>query len=100
MQVERSLRAAHTLRLGDRQVEAVNASHARSAVGHELAKRQAFDQPWGCVYRLSGDRVYATLYSIGDLDVSKVAGRYGGGGHRNAAGFTVCLARWIEDFLP
>jgi hypothetical protein len=100
MQVERSLRAAHTLRLGDRQVEAVNASHARSAVGHELAKRQAFGQPWGCVYRLSGDQVHATLYSIGDLDVSTVAVRYGGGGHRNAAGFSVGLARWIEEFLP
>jgi hypothetical protein len=100
MQVERSLRDAHPLQLDGRQVEAVNASHARSAVGHELAKRQAFGHPWGCVYRLSGNRVHATLYSIGDLDVSTVAGRYGGGGHRNAAGFNVDLARWIEDFLP
>jgi hypothetical protein len=100
MQVERSLRSAHPLRLGDREIEAVNATHARSVVGHELAMRRAFGRPWGCVYRISGDRVHATLYSIGELDVSRVAGHYGGGGHRNAAGFNVGLARWLEEFLP
>ncbi len=100
MQVERSLRSAHALRLREQLVEAVNATHSRSSVGHELAKRQRFGCPWGCVYRISGDRVHATLYSIGDLDVAAVAGRYGGGGHRNAAGFDVGLARWLEEFLP
>ena len=100
MQVERSLRSAHALRLGEQQIEAVNATHSRSAVGHELAKRQLFGHRWGCVYRLSDCHVHATLYSIGDLDVAAVAGRYGGGGHRNAAGFHVGLAAWIEDFLP
>lgn len=30
-----------------------------------------------------------SLRSIGDFDVSAVAAGYGGGGHRNAAGFTL-----------
>jgi nanoRNase/pAp phosphatase (c-di-AMP/oligoRNAs hydrolase) len=29
-----------------------------------------------------------SLRSIGDFDVSELAKRYGGGGHKNSAGFT------------
>lgn len=35
-----------------------------------------------------GRRVYS-LRSIGDFDVSEIAKKFGGGGHKNAAGFTV-----------
>lgn len=98
IEVERSLRHAHALRVGDLNVEAVNAMHVRSAIGHELAKREAFGVAWGCVYRITGSEVHATLYSIGEVDVASVAKGFGGGGHRNAAGFTVSLRRWIEDF--
>ena len=51
------------------------------------------------MYRLTGDVVNATLYSIGDEDVASVATKLGGGGHRNAAGFTVSLERWLRDFV-
>jgi oligoribonuclease NrnB/cAMP/cGMP phosphodiesterase (DHH superfamily) len=98
MEVERSLKNASTIRIADDRVEAVNASVNRSATGHELAKRAAFGLAWGCVYRLKGEQIHATLYSIGDLDVAEVAARLGGGGHRNAAGFTVPLDRWLRDF--
>lgn len=97
--VERSLRNAAPLALGSRRVESVNASINRSSIGHELAKRKAFGEPWGCVYRIVGDRIFATLYSIGDFDVSAIAGEYGGGGHKNAAGFSVSLAEWVRDFV-
>lgn len=98
IEVTRALHTAHPVAVGTGRVEAVNSANLRSALGHELAKRARFDRPWGLVYRLSGDRVDATLYSIGDLDVSKVAGEFGGGGHRNAAGFSVSLRRWLDDF--
>ncbi|MCA9510975.1 MAG: hypothetical protein KC560_09750, partial [Myxococcales bacterium] len=68
-EVARAVRATTTLVIEGRRVEAVNASVHRSAIGHELAKRAAFGEPWGCVYRVNGDRVTATLYSIGDVDV-------------------------------
>ena len=71
-------------------------THLVCAIGHELAKRAAFGDPWGCVYRVVGERVFATLYSIGDLDVAQVATQLGGGGHRNAAGFSVSLPQWLE----
>ena len=77
---------------------AVNATLSRSNVGHELATQAAYGDPWGCVYRMTGDQVYVSLYSIGDFDVSEIAGEYGGGGHRNAAGFSVSLTAWVRDF--
>jgi oligoribonuclease NrnB/cAMP/cGMP phosphodiesterase (DHH superfamily) len=98
-EVERILPNAHRIWIGGRAVEAVNATQHRSALGHELAERKAYGVAWSCVYRIAGDLVHATLYSIGDVDVAAIATRYGGGGHRNAAGFTVPLARWLERFL-
>jgi oligoribonuclease NrnB/cAMP/cGMP phosphodiesterase (DHH superfamily) len=98
-EVERLLRSAHPVILGSRRVEGVNSALLRSLVGHELAKRMAFGEPWGLVYRLNGRRVDVSLYSIGGLDVSRIAREYGGGGHRNAAGFSVSLERWLADFI-
>ena len=98
-EVERLLRSAHPVILGSRRVEGVNSALLRSLVGHELAKRMAFGEPWGLVYRLNGPRVDVSLYSIGALDVSRIAREYGGGGHRNAAGFSVSLVRWLAVFI-
>jgi len=99
MEVERALQNAHPIALGTLRVEAVNARVQRSAIGHELAKRAAFGVPCGAVYRLTGERVDISLYSVGDFDVARLAARYGGGGHRNAGGFSVDLAAWMADFL-
>ena len=99
IEIEHTLREAHPIRLGRRRVQAVNAPKLRSSLGHELAKREAFGLPWGLVYRFAGGRVHISLYSIGDLDVSAVAAEYGGGGHRNAAGFSVPLADWLQRFV-
>lgn len=98
MEVRRSLKSAHPIAIGTRRAEAVNAHHNRALIGHELAKRAIFGEPWGVVYRVTGRRVDASIYSIGDLDVAKVASGYGGGGHGNAAGFSVSLERWLADF--
>ena len=97
--VQRLLRTAHRVRVGSRAVEAVNSAHNRAEIGHGLAERARFEEPWGCVYRINGRRVHASLYSIGDFDVSVIAGEYGGGGHRNASGFSVTLEYWLEMFL-
>ena len=98
-EVEHALQAAHPVAIGARRAEAVNARTLRAQIGHALAERGAFGVPWGAVYRIAADRVDVSLYSIGDLDVAAVAARYGGGGHRNAAGFNVSLARWLEEFV-
>jgi uncharacterized protein len=99
IEVERALQSAHPVQVGSRRAEAVNASLHRSKIGHELAKRAAFKLPWGLVYRVTGERVDVSLYSIGELDVARVAQAYGGGGHANASGFTVTLRRWLDEFV-
>jgi oligoribonuclease NrnB/cAMP/cGMP phosphodiesterase (DHH superfamily) len=99
MEVERRLEHARPVAIGTRRVEAVNASSNRSQIGHELAKRAAFGREWGLVYRVEGTEVFATLYSIGEVDVSAIATDYGGGGHRNASGFHVSLTRWMDEFV-
>jgi hypothetical protein len=99
MEVERRLEHAKPVALGTRRIEAVNASTNRSQIGHQLAQRALYGEAWGLVYRVEGTEVYGTLYSIGDLDVSKVALEYGGGGHKNASGFHVTLERWMKDFV-
>ncbi len=99
IEVQRTMRFAHPLALRGLRVESVNAQHHRSHVGHELAKRAAFGHPIGLVYRVAGTRVDVSLYSIGSVDVSAIARGYGGGGHRNAAGFGVSLDEWLRDFV-
>lgn len=99
IEVKRALQGVHTLHVDGRRMEAVNSRYVRSQIGHSLAERAAFGEPIGCVYRVAGSRVDASLYSIGDLDVSGIAESFGGGGHRNAAGFSVPLVRWLRDFL-
>ncbi len=99
MEVDRALSASHPVEVGSLRLEAVNARTQRAEIGHELAERRAFGTPAGAVYRLRGERVHVSLYSVADFDVSEIAARFGGGGHRNAAGFTVTLREWAEQFL-
>jgi phosphoesterase RecJ-like protein len=42
-----------------------------------------------CLLRGRGDEVKVSLRGKGDVDVNRIAARFGGGGHRNAAGCTV-----------
>ncbi len=99
VEVERALHQAHAITLGGLRLDAVNALYHRALIGHELALRKSHGHPAGAVYRVTGRRVDCSLYSIGDFDVAKIAARYGGGGHRNAAGFHVPLQEWIDRFV-
>jgi hypothetical protein len=98
VEIERALKNAHPIAIGNERIEAVNALHQRSAIGHALAKRARFGKAWGLVYRVSGTQVDCSIYSTGALDASAVATRFGGGGHRNASGFSVSLADWLKHF--
>jgi len=42
-----------------------------------------------CLLRVLGNSVKVSLRGKGDVDVQKIAAKFGGGGHPNAAGFTV-----------
>lgn len=57
-----------------------------SDVGHLLCKSGHI---FGATYHDRKDKRVFSLRSIGDFDVSEIAKKYGGGGHKNAAGFSV-----------
>ncbi len=99
IEVRRSLHGAHRIRLGDIELEAVNARQNRSLIGHELADRRRFGHPCGVVYRLTGSRVDISVYSIGEFDAGGIAASFGGGGHRNAAGFSMPLKDWLAKVV-
>ena len=42
-----------------------------------------------CYFEVEQNRFQYSLRSRGDFDVSEIAKKFGGGGHKNAAGFTV-----------
>jgi oligoribonuclease NrnB/cAMP/cGMP phosphodiesterase (DHH superfamily) len=99
IEVEQALHHAHPISLGRIRVEAVDSRTHRSRIGHELAKRSKYGTPCGVVYRLTGTQVDVSIYSVEDFDVSKLAAEFGGGGHRNASGFSVTLDDWIQRFV-
>lgn len=54
-------------------------------LGHELAlKTKSFSLLWN----ESGGRIRCSLRSAGKIDVSKIAKKYGGGGHKESSGFS------------
>ena len=73
------------------EVPVVNASMLFSEVGNRLCDLYP-DHPFSAYYldRADGFRQWG-LRSIGDFDVSEIAKRKGGGGHKNAAGFQEAL---------
>lgn len=68
-----------------------------SDLGHELANKSG---TFGLVWSMAGNgQVHCSLRSNGDYDVSAIAKAFGGGGHRNAAGFSTdidTLMGWLK----
>lgn len=89
MMVESHVKRAKRMRLIGREVMAVNCTSKEliSDIGHQLCKETGIGLVWWMDHH-NGQAVIS-LRSDGDVDVSEIAKRYGGGGHKNAAGFTM-----------
>lgn len=70
------------------KTKAVNSPVLRSEIGNVLSKKFG---PVGIVWRESKGKIRVSLRSNGKVDVSKLAAKYGGGGHKAAAAFTLNL---------
>lgn len=68
----------------------VNGALWRSEIGNMLTKQLP---PIGIVWVEKDGKRIVSLRSIGDTDVAKIAEKYGGGGHKNAAGFTISTSK-------
>jgi len=90
-------RAAIPFEPGSCQGLAVNTSVHMSEVGHELANQSG---TFGLIWYLGENgQAKVSLRSNGDYDVSAIAKQFGGGGHRNAAGFSIdvqTLLGWLK----
>jgi hypothetical protein len=86
MLVESTKKHAHPRNIAGYTVPVVNASlFMASEVCGELAE----GQPFAAMYAETATDVIWSLRSrVDGIDVSEVAKKFGGGGHRNAAGFT------------
>lgn len=78
-------------------VPVVNSPMFQSEIGNFLAQDNKFSIVW-YAGESENNFKYAQLSfrSIGDFDVSKIAGSFGGGGHKNAAGVRMPLQEWIN----
>jgi oligoribonuclease NrnB/cAMP/cGMP phosphodiesterase (DHH superfamily) len=66
----------------EEKILAVNSPILQSEIGHQLAK----DRPYGVVYSHNGTKfIYSIRSSDKLVDVSEIARRNGGGGHKGAA---------------
>ncbi|SDF23385.1 DHH family phosphoesterase [Phytopseudomonas seleniipraecipitans] len=81
------LKNARRLTIGGHDVPALNAPYfMASDAGHALTQ----GEPFAAVYSdTPKGRIFSLRSTDEGLDVSEIAKTYGGGGHRNAAGFTV-----------
>jgi oligoribonuclease NrnB/cAMP/cGMP phosphodiesterase (DHH superfamily) len=74
--------------IGGFQVPVTNSTGLSSEIGNRMAQ----GHPFAAVFFIRPDgKVVYNLRSTGDeaIDVSEIAHQYGGGGHKNAAGFTI-----------
>jgi oligoribonuclease NrnB/cAMP/cGMP phosphodiesterase (DHH superfamily) len=88
IQVSDHVKLAALRNVGGYLVPVVNATCYLSDIGDQLNANYP-DSPFAACYfdRADGRRQWS-LRSRGEFDVSEVAERFGGGGHRNVAGYT------------
>jgi len=91
-QVARMTASAEPVILDGVSALATNATAFHSEVGDELAARAPIGITWGWNGKRQGYVV--SLRSTGAVDVSQIAVKYGGGGHRNAASFVCDRLPW------
>lgn len=87
--VEHVIKRAYMATVDGHEVPVVNSDSYLSEVGSALCKEYP-DALFSGVWFTGKDGARKwSLRSVGEFDVSKVALKYGGGGHKNAAGFAV-----------
>lgn len=79
--------AAHRMTIAGHDVPVLNAPYFYSSdAGHILAQGEKFA---ACYWDQPDGRVFSLRSSEEGMDVSEIAKQFGGGGHKNAAGFKV-----------
>lgn len=83
--IDEHIKHAHKVTIAGHQVLAVNATVLFSNIAGELAKGRPFGVAW--FERADGKRQFSLRSDENGVDVSEVAVKFGGGGHKHAAGY-------------
>lgn len=86
LSVSRLIKNAEAVRFGGYKTMAVNSPVLKSEIGHALVKKLP---PIGIVWSVKRGIIAVSLRSDGKADVAKLAEKFGGGGHKAAAGFSL-----------
>ena len=96
--ISKIAKQAVSRKMGDSDVLVVNSSHWMSEIGAALSPKCDFAVIW--YYDHENRQVKVSLRAHHeDADVSEIAKRYGGGGHRKAAGFNLPANVSIETIF-
>tara|TARA_B100000214_G_scaffold315833_1_gene249204 strand:- start:301 stop:1188 length:888 start_codon:yes stop_codon:yes gene_type:complete len=96
--VKKVCEKAQNRKMDGKDVMVVNASHWMSEIGSRLAPDCDFAMIWYWDHEARETKV--SLRAFHDaVDVSEVAKKYGGGGHKKAAGFQLPPGKHIEDLF-
>ncbi|TAG00287.1 MAG: hypothetical protein EAZ44_09560, partial [Cytophagia bacterium] len=91
--VDRLCKNARITKVAGFDVLVVNSAVLQSEIGNQLCKVNP-QIPFSVVYFDVANQRNFSLRSIGEFDVAKIAGQFGGGGHKNAAGFIKQIDIW------
>lgn len=97
-EIDEACRHARLVWLSGYRVPMLNAPWHQSEIGQQLCRNYPaapFSATW---FLMEGKRVISLRTTREDFDVSTIAQRYGGGGHRAAAGFQVPAESIVEPF--
>jgi uncharacterized protein len=87
--IETHVKNAREIEIDGYRVLGVNATTFISEIGGELAKGRPFGLTWfDKITDGKCQRIYSVRSDKNGIDVGELAKRHGGGGHRNAAGWT------------
>lgn len=88
--IQTNIETASLVNFVGHRVLATNSFTQTSEIGNILAKQQP---PFGIVWSERSGRIIVSLRAIKGFDVSKIAVRFGGGGHKAAAGFSFPIGK-------
>jgi oligoribonuclease NrnB/cAMP/cGMP phosphodiesterase (DHH superfamily) len=75
-----------TMQKNEEGVISINSPVLQSEIGNEVASKGKYVKIW---HTNNKNNESVSLRSEGDFDVSEIAKKYGGGGHKNSAGYNV-----------
>lgn len=92
--MNRVVQFKHTINIDGYNVPVVNTPFFQSEIGSLFAETD----PFAAAYFFDGEKyVFSLRSSEGGIDVSEIAKRFGGGGHKSASGFSVKNLEDVRD---